>query len=453
MTAPAMIEGVRAKPAGIMARPYRITTLGIVFTITLLAFEYMAVGTAMPVVARDLDGLSLYAWAFSGPLIASLIANVVAGVWADARGPAAPMFTALAILVVGLVAAGAASSMGLFVAGRVIQGAGVTIVPIYVVIARVYPAELRPKVFAATSAAWVVPSLVGPAVAGLVAEHVHWRLVFLGLIPLVVPAVLMLVPALRRAGGGEPDRAAAPGRRILAALAMAGGAAAVLYAIDRPAWSAVVGALAVLGIAGLGAGLPRLLPRGTLRLRRGLPATVALRGLLAGAFFGTETFIPLALTSLRGFTPTAAGLVLTAGALGWSTGSWYQGRGGRAHTTLVLAGAGGLAAGILGVVPAVQSTALLTVPAWIIAGLGMGLAFSSVSVLVMDYSTAAEQGGNSAALQIVDTLCAALAAGVGGAIITGFGTSRLASGLAVSGLLMAAIGAMAVVAAHRVKEQ
>ena len=55
-----------------------------------------------------------------------------------------------------------------FVLGRVVQGlsAGLLITAVYVVIGEVYPEALRPKLFAAISTAWVVPSLVGPIVSG-----------------------------------------------------------------------------------------------------------------------------------------------------------------------------------------------------------------------------------------------------------------------------------------------
>ena len=97
----------------------------------------------------------------------------VAGGWADARGPARPLFTGLAVFVAGLLLVGTAPTMAWFVAGRAIQGfgSGMASVPLYVIVARVYPEELRPKIFAAMAGAWVVPSLVGPSIGGLVAQH------------------------------------------------------------------------------------------------------------------------------------------------------------------------------------------------------------------------------------------------------------------------------------------
>ncbi|MGI8334969.1 MFS transporter [Actinomadura scrupuli] len=441
----------KTPPGGLLSGRYRAPTLGIVLLVTLLAFDEMAVGTALPVTARELGGLPLYAWAFSATLIASLLANVVAGGWADVSGPARPLLAGLACFVAGLVLAGLAPGMGWFVAGRAIQGlgAGAAIVAMYVVVARVYPEELRPRVFAGLAAAWVVPSLVGPTVAGLVAEHLHWRWVFLGLIPLVVPAAAMLLPVLRRTGGGS---GAFSGARSLAAAAVAAGAALLLYGLDH----AVI-VLTVLGLLGLVAGLPRLLPSGTLRLRRGLPAAVAMRGLFAIGFFGTEAFIPLGLTALHGFTPTQAGIVLTVGALGWSAASWVQGRSTRSRPFFVVLGAFLLAIGVTAIVLATPVHGWLAAPAWVVAGAGMGFGTAALSVLIMNRSAPAEQGTNSAAMQISDTVGASLAVGVAGALVTGsahhawLSGGGLADGIRTAGILTALIAVAAVIAAFRVE--
>jgi len=438
-------------PVGLLAGRHRAATLGTVLLTTLLAFDEMSVGTVMPVTARDLGGLSLYAWGFSATLIASLLATVVAGGWADARGPARPLLSGLAAFVAGLFVAGLAPSMGWFVAGRAVQGlgAGAAIVSMYVVVARAYPEELRPKVFGVLAAAWVVPSLLGPAVAGLVAEHLSWRAVFLGLVPLVIPALVMLLPALRKSGGGSGQMERS---RSLAAVAVAAGAAVLLYGLDHrsvAAWPAGV----VAGLAGLALGLPRLLPRGTLRLRRGLPAAVAGRALFSIGFFGTEAFIPLGLTSLHGFTPTEAGLVLTVGALGWSSASWVQGRSNRSRTFFVVVGAGLLAAGVTGIALTLSYSGPVAGwaagPFWVVAGAGMGSGLTSLGVLVMNESDPAEQGVNTAAQGISDTLGSSLAIGVAGAIVTG--TAHLSTGLGIAGALIALIAIAGVFAALRVE--
>jgi MFS family permease len=431
---------------GLFTGPYRAVSMGLVLLTTLLAFDEMSVGTVMPVTARELGGLSLYAWAFSATLIASLLATVIAGGWADARGPAQPLLSGLAVFVGGLVLTGFAPTMGWFVAGRAVQGlgAGAAVCSMYVVIARAYPEELRPRVFAVTAAAWVVPSLVGPAVAGLVAEYVNWRAVFLGLVPLVIPALAMLLPALRTAGGGTGTMERS---RSLAAVAVAAGSAVLLYGLDHRSF------VALIGVAGLALGVPRLVPAGTLWLRRGLPAAVAMRALFAISFFGTEAFIPLGLTSLHGYSPTEAGLVLSVGALGWSGAAWVQGHSTRPRTFFVLLGIGLLAVGVTGIAATLSmsgpAAVWLSGPAWVVAGAGMGLGLASLNVLVMNQSAEDEQGVNSSAVQISDTLGSSLAIGSAGAIVTG--SAHLSTGLGIAGALIAALAIAAVFAAFRVE--
>lgn len=445
MTAAAMER--TEETTGLLEGPFRVPTVALITLVTALAFDEMAVGTVMPVTVKDLGGLSLYAWGFSATLIASLFANVVAGAWTDAKGPAKPMLSGLAVFVIGLLAAGLAPTMAWFVVGRAVQGlgAGAALVATYVVIARAYPEQLRPRVFSAMAAAWVIPSLIGPAVAGFVAEHLQWRLVFLGLTVLVVPAAVMLLPALREAGAGTGDFAA---RRSLAAVGVAGGAAVLLYGLGH---SSVL--LAALGLAGLIAGLPRLLPSGTFRLRRGVPTAVILRMTFSAGFFGTDAFIPLGLTRQHGFTPTEAGMVLTIGALGWSSASWIQGRSTRPRSFFVILGAVLVAIGATAIALTLSFPGPAAVwaawPAWLVAGSGMGFGLAGISVLVLNQSDPAEQGANSSALQISDTLGSSLAVGAAGALVTGL--AHLSTGLRAAGALTALIAVAGVPAAFRVK--
>ena len=77
--------------------------------------------------------------------------------------------------------------MPILVAARFVQGLGAgTIPPIaYVAIGRSLPEALRPRMFATLSTAWVLPGVIGPAIAGRVGETLGWRYVFLGLLPLI----------------------------------------------------------------------------------------------------------------------------------------------------------------------------------------------------------------------------------------------------------------------------
>ena len=225
----------------------------------MLAFEAMAVATAMPVAVRDLDGLPFYAWGFSAFFIASLVGMVVSGEVSDRRGPVQPFVVSLVLFVIGLVVAGLATSMGMFVAGRALQGvgAGLNIVALYVVVGRLYPDSLRPRLFSVMASAWVIPAIVGPSVAGVVADELSWRWVFLAVPPLVVPAVALMLPRLH--GLGAAPGVEAVRSRTLPALAVAAGMGSLQYAgqrLDAVSWAlAPVGAvLLVAGPAAADAG-------------------------------------------------------------------------------------------------------------------------------------------------------------------------------------------------------
>ena len=388
---------------------------------TLFAFEGMAVATVMPVVAVELDGLGLYAWAFNAYVACSLVGMVVAGTWCDRDGPRRAMWTGLIVFAGGAMAAGFAWSMPLLIAARGAQGlgGGALIVATYVVIARAFPEDLRPKAFSLLAASWVVPAIVGPLIAGWLTESLSWRWAF-WLVPfvLLLPALLLRSVLREHEGGTGEDREG----RVVAAIATALGLTLAMFALMRPAglpvWVDVVGLAA--GVTLIVIAARRLLPEGALRLGRGLPTTILMRGVLAGAFFGAETFVALALVEQRGLTVTQAGLVLSVSALGWWSGSYAQSRipesVDRASTVRVgaLIIAGGLATLPLCLVSGVP--AFVCAVSYFIASIGMGLCFPSIAVQTLRLSPEDQQGANSAALQISDAILSSLALGVLGII-------------------------------------
>src|SRR6266508_5210294 len=148
----------------IFAPTHRGTSGGILVLVTLIAFEAMAVTAALPTAAREVHGIGAIGWAFTGFLVSDVVGMVVSGQVCDQRGARLPMIAGLTAFTAGLAVSGTATSMAQLVAGRCVQGvgAGLLITAIYVVLGATYPDELRPKIFAAMSSAWVVPSLLGP---------------------------------------------------------------------------------------------------------------------------------------------------------------------------------------------------------------------------------------------------------------------------------------------------
>ncbi len=178
----------------------RALTIGLCAIVVAIAFETIAVATAMPIAARDLEGLDYYAWAFSAFMIGMLFATVICGRVSDRIGPAKPLLVGLMIFLAGLVIAGSAQYMAQLVAGRLVQGlgSGAMNVAIYVCVAVAFSRRQRPKMFTYISTAWVLPSFVGPPVSAWLTQHLSWHWVFFAVIPLVIFGGAMAFPSLLR---------------------------------------------------------------------------------------------------------------------------------------------------------------------------------------------------------------------------------------------------------------
>ncbi|WP_216215741.1 MFS transporter [Amycolatopsis aidingensis] len=436
------------RAGGVLWTPERrTTTAGVLLVVTLVAFENMGVATAMPTMVADLDGTALYAWPFLAFLIASVVSTVLSGRLCDRHGPARSLLFGPTVFLAGLLVAGLAGSMPVLLLGRMLQGlgTGTLLVAVYLLIALVYPDRERPVIYAANAAAWVLPAVLGPSVAGMVTEHLHWRWVFLGLVPLGLVGIALLALVVRGLPVHHPDsgqrRASVP-----AAVAAAVGVTSVTWAAQHPSGQALV--LGAAGLVVLTMALRRLLPSGTLRGRRGLPTVVASRALLGACFAGVEAYLPLTMSNVHGYPPALAGLPLTVGALGWSAASALQGR----HPdwpreTLLRIGFALVGAGLLGFALIAQPWA----PGWpafavsMTAGAGMGIAMPSISVLLLRFSAVAERGFNTSAMQLGDWVGSALAIGFGGVLLTVLASAtRPSIAVGVLGITLAAVALLGV---------
>lgn len=456
MTEPRAVNGA----AGIWQPPLGRLTLGLVLVVVATAFEALAVATILPTTTAELGGLAWYGWTFSAFMLANLVGITVGGNETDRRGPALPFIAGTLLFAGGLLVSGVAPSMPVIVLGRTSQGfgGGLLSAVAYASIARAYATELQPRMLATLSSAWVVPGLVGPGLAGVIAEQLGWRWVFLGLAPLPVFAALLVVPALRAAaaenGNGAAPVAGEDGARTRMAVQLAIGSAVALGGLGfEPRWLG----LTMVGIGSVIAAhaLQRLLPPGTLVARTGLPAAVATMALLNFAFFGTEAFVPLAIVDVRGAGMMLNGLSLTAAALTWTAGAWMQVRLAThvARRTVIVGGLAILGIGIAGTLALVVSPVppWTAVAAWAVAGLGMGLAFTTCSAAILEAAEPGQEGAASASLQLAQVLGAALATGIGGAIVAApFAGVPPARGIAITDVLMLAVLGMSLLTASGV---
>lgn len=442
----------------LMGARYAGSTVGSVALVFLAAFEALAVATVMPSVTADLDGRAWFSTAFSATLAASVVGMVAAGLWADRRGAVRPLLASVALFVLGLVLAGLAPSMALLVVARFVQGlgAGGLTVALYVLVGQVYDPVDRPRILGAFAAAWVVPGIVGPFLAGVVADSIGWRWVFLGVVGVAVAALMLLVPTLRKVA--EPDRAepAVPGRGVRRLLLAAAVAVAVIgLNLTGGAHGATAVLVAVVAAVGALACVRPLLPVGTLRGGHGLPAAIGMRGVMGATFFASEAYLPYLLQEQYGAATWVSGLVLTAATFGWAGASHLQGRLGQERLpdeAALRTGAGLL---VLGVGSILATTALALPGAliglgWLVAAAGMGLIYPRVTSVVLARTEVHERGSATSAIAISDSVGAALAVAVAGLVFTTVGTAADRGPFVAVLTLTTALGALAVPLSRRV---
>jgi MFS family permease len=441
----------------VFQRGLRGFTIGILTSVGVVAFESLGVATILPTVARELGGLGGFGWGLSALMLANIVGTVVAGASIDRRGPARTVTVGALTFAAGCLLAGLAPTWTVFVAARAVQGFGVGAIMAYAysLVGLAYPARLQPVMFAFLSSSWTIPSLVGPVFAGLVTESSGWRVVFWAIAPITVLLVPLIVPSARKV---RP--AITPARRFVwsgafpMSLLLAVGTGVFLHGLETgPVALAIV--LAGTGAAAGVVALVKLTPAGTLRAARGAPAGIVIRFLLCAVYFGSEAFLPLGLSSIHATSAVLAGLGLAAGALAWTGGSFLQARldarnpGKRARSTTL--GFGILLVGevLMGLMVALPGPGFgWAIAGWTVAGLGMGIAFNAATSATMVATAAGQEGSISANLQLAQTLATAVAAGAGGAIVAGVGTTT--TGFLAIFAVPAALGVIGTSLARRV---
>ncbi len=415
---------------GLWSPGRRALTIGLILNVTIVASEALAVGTILPIVAEDLGGIDLYGWVFSGFFLGNLLGIAVAGMLIDRGGLVRPFVIGIGLFSIGLLIGGLAPTMAILVVARVIQGFGAGAIPAvaYVSIGRAMPERLRPQMFATLSTAWILPGVIGPIAASAVTELWDWRIVFLGLLPFIIIAASLTLPAIRAVAPAPRTEAtdaemaakvATDRRRLPLAVVLVVGAGLIVSGLSG--LSPLPLGLIVLGLA---IGVPafsRLTPPGTVRSATGLPTAILLRGMLTFAFFCADAYVPLVVQGWRHESAFLAGLAYMSATLTWTAGSWVNAR--RIERLgpgrFLRSGFAVLLLGILGflVILSPDVPAWLAIPIWGVAGFGMGLSYSTPSLVVLREAPQHEQGSATAGLQLSDVLGASLGTGIGGALV------------------------------------
>ncbi|MFD0040673.1 MFS transporter [Streptomyces anulatus] len=428
-------QALRPSPSdtrpGIFSRQYAAATLTFATVMFLTGFAALAVVPTLPTAAEDLNGVSLFPLVAGSFVAASLLGGVLGGHWADRSGARRPLALGMVLSVVTLLVSASSVSIWQLVIGRFVDGlaAGMVAVSVTTAIGQSYPEYLRPRMLAMMSASWIIPSLVGPPVAGVVAEVWSWRTVFYGLAVLTALPALALVAVLRRAPAGDGGQAPPAEERVSRPpLVVAGmlslGAALGQYGVSG--WDARHLLFVVAGVVLLVVFAPRLLPRGTWRSARGLPTAVLLRGLTSGTYFTVEALVPLMLITERRVAAVTVGVAFTASAVLWAVASWAQGKllQDVARHRLVTVGALIMAASVAFAVVGSFSgiSPLLAMAAMPLAAIGMGMLDPCVTVLSLSHSAPDRLGHTTSAMQTNMNL--------GQVVVLAFATAVLNAGLA-----------------------
>jgi MFS family permease len=406
-------------------------TTGILLVEFLVAVEALVVIAIMPAARRDLGGTEFYGLVFAGFSLAALVLSPIAGRGADRRGPAQPFLLFGTLFIVGTVFCGLAPSMPVLALARIVQGSGAggAYTVALAAVTRIYPESGRARVLALLAGAWIVPGLLGPSYGALMASTLGWRWAFFSIIPLTVIAIALTMPALR----ALPPTAQPSNLSIRWPLELAAGVAALIGGLSFLSWLSLPLVVAGAGLTWWALG--HILPPGSLRARPGPPAAVMTIFLLLLGFITADYFIPLMLTGIRGRSLAEAGAVITLGTVSWSLGNWWQSRAVVDTSPVRLVRLGGvvLAVAIIGIMATIAGAPLaISYAAWFVGGFGMGIAYPTAYLVIMQGADSAGAGLAVSSEQVAERLALALGGGLGGvcvALATALHAS-LAAGLA-----------------------
>lgn len=398
---------------------------GLLLSLLVAAMDSTVVGTALPTIARDLGGYSLYSWVFTGYLLTSTTSVPIWGRLADIVGRRRILLCGLALFVGGSVLCGLSPSMYFLIFFRLLQGIGAGCIQpvVFTIVGDTFPIAQRARLQGFFSAVWAIASVAGPVLGALFVSTIGWRWIFDINLPIGIVATAM-VWHFR-----EERRPATPDRRLdlLGALLLTVGIAALLVGLGAGAanagvnWPVAVGGALVLVLFFLFERRQRVpvVPLDLLRSRVVGPALGAT--IIAGTLmFGVTAYVPLLVQYGLHGTPFMAGAAIAPLSLGWPVGSVTAGRlllrvG---YERLLLAGAVVLVLGAAGLA-LLPHTALVVGIAAGIMGLGMGLVSTPVLIVIQSSVPHRRRGAATALNQLARTVGGALGVGLMGILVQG----------------------------------
>lgn len=313
----------------------RSIVLGILLAMFLGALDQTIVSPALPTVGRSLGDLETLPWVMTAYLLTATAVTPLYGKLSDIYGRRRMLLVAITVFLAGSVAAAVAPTMMALIIGRALQGlGGGGLLPLaQVIVADVVPPRERGLYQGYIAIVYALASLSGPVIGGLLAEYLHWSLIFWINLPLGIIALLITNRALARLPRHErPHRLDLAG----AALMMAAGFVLLLaltWGGTRYAWNSqqiralLAGSLVLwlLFAARLFRAPEPFLPL-TLLFDRVVALGTASVSFVFGTMIGLSIFVPMYFEQVRHLSVSQSGLALIPLMGGAVLGSTLSGR-------------------------------------------------------------------------------------------------------------------------------
>jgi EmrB/QacA subfamily drug resistance transporter len=403
-------------------RPLVLAAL--VLAMFMSAIEGTIVATAMPSIAAELGGFSLYSWVFSSFLLMQAIAIPIFGKLSDLLGRKPVFIAGVVIFLAGSILCGFAGSMGMLVGFRFLQGLGAGAVqPIVTTLAGdLYTLEERGRVQGYLSSVWGFSSIAGPLAGGFIVHGAGWPWIFWMNLPFGVASIVLVILYLHE--NLEHERAAVdyPGAILLFAAV----GALMLALTQASTWSAGV-LVPLLAASALGF---LLFVRQERRaadplMHMELLATPLIRyanlaTLTAGIMMiGIITFLPTFVQGVLGGSALLAGFTLSVMTVGWPLASFAAGHlivSVGVRRLVRLGGAAGMAGTLLIALLAPRGAFGAGVGSFIL-GVGLGLLGTTCVVAIQTSVEWSQRGAATASNMLMRILGNALGAALFGGVL------------------------------------
>jgi EmrB/QacA subfamily drug resistance transporter len=311
-----------------------LATIGVMLALLLAALDQTIVGTALPRIVAELNGLDRYAWLITGYLVASTVVVPIAGKLGDLFGRKPFLIAGMIGFVAASALCGVAQDMTQLIVFRIIQGlfGGMLFASAFTVLGDIYSPAERARIQGLFGAVFGLASIIGPVVGGFLTDNLGWRWVFYVNLPVGLLGVLVVagfLPFVRtKASWRDID--------FLGSAALAAGLIPVLVALSvakDQGWTS----FEVLGLIGFGIGMliafflieqrvkEPIVPFNLFK-NRAFAISMIVGFFAALGMFGMIIFVPLELQGVLGASVTNSGLLLTPMMLGLIVASILSGQ-------------------------------------------------------------------------------------------------------------------------------